>query len=106
MTLIERLKLLTGHEIIINAPEDLIPDENCNETDDAFVPMFMKFEGMLAEVGEDYILVRGIDTVSRGHVSMGSERFASLKSLDTVTHVSDCIKCTVDSVLETKQSKN
>ena len=100
MKLRDRIISLIGHEIVINAPEEVYPaGESGPDNGEPYYEDAVYCEGILEEVGEDYLLIRALDKDRGGIVPTGTEYFAHLEWVNTVTHVRDCKKCAVDSAL-------
>ena len=100
MKLRERIISLIGHEIVVNAPEEVFQaNENEGPGDEPYYDDAEYCEGILEEVGEDYLLIKALDKDKGGVVPTGTEYFAHLEWVNTLTHVRDCKKCAVDSAM-------
>jgi hypothetical protein len=80
MQLHQRLAELIGHEVFLTAG-------------DARVPM-----GTLAEVGEDYLLIRSKDEEQGGYAEVGADWWVRMAEMRSLTHPSDCATCAAKSV--------
>jgi hypothetical protein len=103
MKLRDRIVSLIGHEIVVNAPEEVFPAaENTTENGEQYYDEAVYCEGILEEVGDDYILIRALDRDKGGVEPTGTEYFAHLEWVNTVTHIRDCKKCVVDAAMNTQ----
>jgi len=84
MNLSGRLENLVSHEI-------LVATSIAGEERD--VP-----GGILAEVGEDYILVKTEDEEKGGFAITGAQWFVRLAAVMHIIHMADCKKCAVEEV--------
>jgi hypothetical protein len=100
MKLHDRIMSLIGHEIVINAPEAVFPaGEDAKDSDEGYYDEAVYCEGILEEVGDDYLLVKALDRDKGGIEPTGTEYFAHLEWVNTVTHIRDCKKCAVESAM-------
>ena len=74
-------------------------NENEGPNDEPYYDDAEYCEGILEEVGEDYLLIKALDKDKGGVVPTGTEYFAHLEWVNTLTHVRDCKKCAVDSAM-------
>ncbi len=100
MKLRERIISLVGHEIVVNAPEEVFQaNENEEHGEEPYYDDAVFCEGILEEVGEDYLLIKALDKDKGGVVPTGTEYFAHLEWVNTLTHIRDCKKFAVDSAM-------
>jgi len=106
MKLRDRIVNLIGHEVVINAPEEVYPAEDTTGGSEPYYGVAEYCEGILEEVGEDYLLIKALDKDQGGVVPTGTEYFAHLEWVNTVTHIRDCKKCAVDSAMNEPLNKS
>ncbi|MCL2679579.1 MAG: hypothetical protein FWF18_04775 [Dehalococcoidia bacterium] len=102
MKLKDRIASIIGHEIVVNAPEAVFSTTDSGAPDDDMCYDDAVYcEGILEEVGEDYLLIKALDRDKGGITPTGTEYFAHLEWVNTVTHVRDCKKCAVEAAMDT-----
>jgi hypothetical protein len=100
MKLRDRILTLIGHEVVINAPEEVFPPAGEGAQDEEpYYDDAVYCEGILEEVGDDYLLIKALDKDKGGVTPTGTEYFAHLEWVNTVTHVRDCKKCAVEAIV-------
>ncbi len=100
MKLRDRIIALIGHEVVINAPEEVFPPATeASQDAEPYYDDAVYCEGILEEVGEDYLLIKALDKDKGGVTPTGTEYFAHLEWVNTVTHVRDCKKCAVEAAM-------